>query len=142
MEKVRTYFLYGFALSYKHTEAGRDALMDQNERRRWLIEELLKEKPEYAAIEIPENESEQKRLLRALFNVRPPGFAGTQFLQVQDEYLQEETRRKGITPTEDLIPVSPSLPDISLWQGDITTLKCDAIVNAANDQMLGCFYQL
>lgn len=116
--------------------------MDQNERRRWLIEELLKEKPEYAAIEIPENEPEQKRLLRALFNLRPPGFAGTQFLQVQDEYLQEETRRKGITPTEDLIPVSPSLPDISLWQGDITTLKCDAIVNAANDQMLGCFYQL
>lgn len=59
-----------------------------------------------------------------------------EFLQVQDAYLQEETRRKGITTLDQLEPVEDG---IYLWQGDITTLSCGAIVNAANSQMLGCF---
>lgn len=73
---------------------------------------------------------------RALVNIRPPKEASDEFLQLQDEYLQEELQRKGITDIADLTPVDT---DAYLWQGDITTLKCDAIVNAANSQLLGCF---
>ena len=79
---------------------------------------------------------EKRKLFRALVNVRMPKAASKEFLQIQDEYLQEELRLKGITDIADLSPVAP---DIYLWQGDITTLKCDGIVNAANSQMLGCF---
>ena len=102
----------------------------------YLISELLKEQPGYKAMEIPEDEDGQKRLLRSLFNIRMPRPAGQEFLAVQDAYLQEETQRKGITDFADLQPVREG---IYLWQGDITTLRCDAIVNAANSQMLGCF---
>ncbi len=110
--------------------------MTQKERRLYLIRELLKEQPRYARMEIPEDEANQKRLLRSLFNIRMPQPVSPDFLKVQDAYLQEETRRKGITQLADLQPVQEG---IYLWQGDITTLRCDAIVNAANSQMLGCF---
>ena len=110
--------------------------MTQQEKRIYLIGELLKEQSKYRDIEIPQNEQDQKRLLRSLMNVRPPYPIGEDFLTVQDEYLREETARKGVTDIADLMPVEPS---IYLWQGDITTLKCGAIVNAANSQMLGCF---
>ena len=110
--------------------------MTQKERRLYLIRELLKEQPRYARMEIPEDEANQKRLLRSLFNIRMPQPVSPDFLKVQDAYLQEETRRKGITQLVDLQPVQEG---IYLWQGDITTLRCDAIVNAANSQMLGCF---
>ena len=82
------------------------------------------------------NACEKFRAFRALVNVRPPRGASKQFLQMQDEYLQEELRLKGVTDIAGLAPVAPG---IYLWQGDITTLKCDGIVNAANSQMLGCF---
>ena len=110
--------------------------MTQDDRRKYLIAELLKEQPEYSNISVPISKTEEKQLLRALFNVRLPLPIGDDFLRVQDEYLQEEIAQKGITSIDDLEPVKP---DIYLWQGDITTLKCDAIVNAANSQMLGCF---
>lgn len=108
--------------------------MEQAERRKYLIEYLLSEQEQSA--EIPADCDGQKRLLRALVNVRMPKAASKAFLQIQDEYLQEELRRKGITDIADLTPVSP---DLYLWRGDITTLRCDGIVNAANSQMLGCF---
>lgn len=110
--------------------------MTQAERRLYLIQELLKEQPRYEGMEIPENEESQKRLLRSLFNIRMPRPVSQEFLEVQDAYLQEEIRQKGITDIADLTPVQE---EIYLWQGDITTLRCDAIVNAANSQMLGCF---
>lgn len=110
--------------------------MTQAEKREYLITELLKELPEYESIKIPTNQMEQKKLLRSLFNIRMPLPVSDEFIQVQDEYLRQETGRKGITSLEDLEPIEP---DIYLWQGDITTLQCDAIVNAANSQMLGCF---
>ncbi len=110
--------------------------MTQQERRIYLIGELLKEQSKYRDIEIPQNEQEQKRLLRSMMNVRPPMPIGEDFLSVQDAYLQEETARRGVTDIADLTPVEPG---IYLWQGDITTLKCGAIVNAANSGMTGCY---
>ena len=112
------------------------AFMTQDKKREYLITELLNERPEYADVSIPKDRAEQKKLLRALFNVRLPLPISDDFLMVQDEYLQEEIAKKGITSIDDLESIKP---DIYLWQGDITTLKCDAIVNAANSQMLGCF---
>lgn len=110
--------------------------MTQQERRLYLIRELLKEQPRYRGMELPQDEQEQKQLLRSLFNIRMPRPVSREFLAVQDAYLQEEIRRKGITRLADL---QPAQKGIYLWQGDITTLECDGIVNAANSQMLGCF---
>lgn len=110
--------------------------MNQSERRRYLISELLSERPKYANMQIPTNAQEQKKLLRSLFNIRMPEPVSEEFLKIQDEYLQEEISRKGITLLKDLTPEKDNL---YLWQGDITTLQCDAIVNAANSQLLGCF---
>ena len=110
--------------------------MTQTERRRFLINALLAENPALHSMELPTTEQEEKMLLRALFNVRMPGPASSKFLEIQDAYLQEEIRQKGVTFLTDLQPVRPGL---YLWQGDITTLQCDAIVNAANPRMLGCF---
>lgn len=109
--------------------------MLQQERRIYLIKELLKEQQE--KIKIPKTPTLQKQLLRALFNIRLPKEASNEFLKIQDEYLQEEIAKKGITDYRLLTPIKKG---IYLWQGDITTLCCDAIVNAANSQMLGCFY--
>lgn len=108
--------------------------MTQTERRIYLIKYLLFERGE--KLEIPDDEYNQKRLLRSLFNIRMPKETSEEFLKIQDEYLQEETRLRGITYISDLKPIQDG---VYLWQGDITTLECGAIVNAANSQMLGCF---
>lgn len=110
--------------------------MTQKERRLHLIRELLREQPEYSNTQIPANEQEQRNLLRSLFNIRMPQLVSEAFLEVQDAYLQERAKEKGITDSSDLTPAQDGL---YLWKGDITTLRCDAIVNAANSQMLGCF---
>lgn len=110
--------------------------MNQKERRSYLIQELLKEDIRYQDMELPEPEEEQKRLLRGLMNIRAPKKIGREFLQVQDEYLQAENEARGIVEPDAFTPVSEGL---YLWQGDITTLRCDAIVNAANSGMTGCY---
>lgn len=110
--------------------------MTQKEKRIYLIKELLKEQPRYAEMRIPDDEKDQKLLLRSLFNIRMPAPAGEEFLRIQDAYLKAETERKGITHIYDLEPMQKG---IYIWQGDITTLAADAIVNAANSALLGCF---
>ena len=110
--------------------------MNQSEKRLFLIQSLLKERPEYRDMGIPADTNSQRQLLRGLMNIRAPQRIGAEFLKMQDEYLQAETAAKGITDIDDLTPVQPGL---YLWQGDITTLKCDAIVNAANSGMTGCY---
>lgn len=110
--------------------------MTQAERRTYLIRKLLAEQPKYRELSVPADAAEQKRLLRALMNVRAPRPAGQEFLTVQDAYLREELTQKGITDFTDLTPIAEGL---YLRQGDITTLRCDAIVNAANSGMTGCY---
>ncbi len=110
--------------------------MTQTERRVFLIQALLDEQPQYQSITVPKTAEEQKVLLRSLLNVRPPKPIGDDFLAVQDAYLQAEIAAKGITGIADLSPIKDGL---YLWQGDITTLRCGAIVNAANSGMTGCY---
>ena len=110
--------------------------MNQAQRRLFLIQSLLKERPQFSGIDIPTEADSQQQLLRGLMNIRNPEPIATDFLKMQDAYLQGETAAKGITDIADLTPIQPGL---YLWQGDITTLKCDAIVNAANSGMTGCY---
>ena len=110
--------------------------MNQSEKRLFLIQSLLKENQEYRDMNIPAEPESQRQLLRGLMNIRMPRRIGADFLKMQDEYLQSETVAKGITDIADLTPIQQGL---YIWQGDITTLKCDAIVNAANSGMTGCY---
>ena len=112
--------------------------MNQKERRKYLIKELLAEVPGYSDIVIPDEEDAQKRLLRSLMNVRSPHPVSSEFLKIQDEYLSEEVALKGVTDSASL-QASPLDSRLILWQGYITTLKDDAIVNAANSALRGCF---
>lgn len=110
--------------------------MTQTQRLVFLIDYLRNENSELKSIDIPTQDAERKRLLRSLLNIRPPKTASQKFLEVQDAYLQEECTKKGVISLSDLSQVQPG---IYLWQGDITRLSTDAIVNAANSAMLGCF---
>ncbi|MDO5350249.1 MAG: protein-ADP-ribose hydrolase [Lachnospiraceae bacterium] len=112
--------------------------MNQSEREIYLIRELLKEMPRYRGMKIPDDKEGRWKLLRSLFNVRPPYPASPDFLQIQDEYLSEKIRQRGITDST-AIPPTKANERICLWQGDITSLRCDAIVNAANSALLGCW---
>ena len=110
--------------------------MNQSERRLFLIQSLLRERPSCQKQIIPTDSERQRILLRGLMNVRNPHPVSPEFLETQDTYLWEETAKKGTTDIRDLPPMQPGL---YLWQGDITTLKCDAIVNAANSGLTGCY---
>ena len=134
--------------------------MNQNERLDYLAEQFAKEYDEtvrrtaspyekasmqYRKLEIPDDAAGKWRLLRSLMNVRMPGKLPSSVLEVQDAYLKERILENGIVQIADLPTAAdqgsshPHAEHISVWQGDITRLAADAIVNAANSQMLGCF---
>lgn len=110
--------------------------MTQEERRVYLIKKLISEHPRYADIQIPTDADEQKRLLRSLMNVRLAAPVDKEFLQIQDEYLQQANEEKGIVHIEGMTEAEP---DLYIWKGDITRLGVGAIVNAANSGMTGCY---
>lgn len=100
----------------------------------WLLDDMPQYKSQ--ALRFPKEEQAQWRLFRSLVNVREPRPVSSDFIEMQDYFLQDEVIRKGITGISDLTPIQDR---IYLWQGDITTLRVDAIVNAANSGMTGCY---
>lgn len=106
-----------------------------------LLRALLSERPELSGVEVPATVAGKRSLLRALMNVRPPRALAPDVMRLQDEELATQRAEKGVVTLAEIAP-SPLNPVLRLWQGDITRLAVDAIVNAANSQMLGCFVPL
>ncbi len=116
-------------------------MTSEKEKLDTLLRALLRERPEYSHIEIPASVDDKRKLLRSLMNVRMPAPLPRELMAIQDEELAEQRAEKGVVELGS-IAASPLYPRLRLWQGDITRLAVDAIVNAANSQMLGCFVPL
>lgn len=119
---------------------------NQEERLDYLLEEFKEDSVQYSSLEVDDDYDSKRMALRSLMNIRMPGEMPEEVLKVQDEFLEEEAREKGIVtlseiPTirEEYHSFHPHADKISVWKGDITRLAAGTIVNAANSQMLGCF---
>lgn len=110
----------------------------QEERLDYLIGYLQREDPNWRRNVPAQWKHDKRQTVRALLNVRPPSPIDPEFIAVENAFLQTELGKKTITACTD-IPLSSRYPQIGLWKGDITTLAIDAIVNAANNKLLGCF---
>ena len=120
--------------------------MTQQERLDYLVEKFKEDSGEYRNLRVGGAPEEKRRILRSLMNIRMPGKLDEETLTVQDEYLREKAQEKGIVTLADIPTIKAACGSsrayadkLSIWQGDITRLEVDAIVNAANAQMLGCF---
>ena len=119
--------------------------MNQTERLDYLVEAFKEDSGEYRNIQTPGDTNGKRRILRSLMNIRMPRELPDEMLIVQDEYLTERNAEKGVVPLAEISTLAEQGSTVahgsqlSLWQGDITRLAVDAIVNAANSQMLGCF---
>jgi len=119
--------------------------MNQNERLDYLVKRFLDDSGKYKDLEVADDLREKRTVLRSLMNIRMPGLLDEESLRIQDEYLTERIAENGIVNTAslpamaDLGSAAAQADHIVIWQGDITRLVCDAVVNAANSQMLGCF---
>jgi O-acetyl-ADP-ribose deacetylase (regulator of RNase III) len=121
--------------------------MDTDEMLDVLLSALKTESQAAANVTLPEDTAGKWRLLRALMNIRPPIAISPELLELQDRLLSAQREAKGVTDLEALRSIQMEFPGtrapfaerLVLWRGDITTLAVDAIVNAANDRLLGCF---
>lgn len=118
----------------------------QEERLDFLLKEFKEDSVQYKDLKAGESYEEKRMTLRALMNIRMPGFMSGNVIEIQDQFLSEEAQEKGIVSLDRIPSVKeqyqsshPFAEKISVWQGDITRLQVGAIVNAANSQMLGCF---
>lgn len=110
--------------------------MTQEDRLDCLIDTFKNESKEYKNIDIPDTREGKENLLRSFMNVRMPKRLDERVVSIQNDYFKQYALDRGIVHIDD-IPIKKN--NISVWQGDITRLEVDAIVNAANSQMLGCF---
>ena len=129
----------------KITENGEN-METQKKRLDYLLNKLKEDLIEYSSLELPESYDERRRTLQTFMNIRMPRKISEEILLVQDEFLKEEVKEKGIVTLRQIPTIKqqygsihPFANRISIWQGDITRLRVGAIVNAANSQMLGCF---